>query len=175
CCRRRSCRPPTSRCRSMASERGSVMKKLPPEAFSFYVGLGPERSYQAVAKQYGVSKQAVTKLAVREEWRKRLDAIERRAQQGVDQRATETLEIMNERHLKTLQVIQRKALETLKAMPLTTAMDAVRALDIGIRQERLVRGEPSERTAIGVEEVIRREYDRWLGSATEDGDGRDDE
>jgi len=144
------------------------VKKLPPDAFSFYVGLGPERSYQAVAKHYGVSKQSVTKLAVREDWQKRIESIEHKAQQGVDQRATETLELMNERHLKTLQVIQRKALEALRASPIESAMDAVRALEIGIRQERLVRGEPSERTAVGVEEVIRREYDRWLGSTPEE-------
>ena len=34
-------------------------------------------------------------------------------------------------------------------------MEAVRALDLAIRQERLIRGEPSDRTAISVEEVTR--------------------
>jgi hypothetical protein len=50
-------------------------------------------------------------------------------------------------------------------MPLQTAMEAVRALDVGIRQERLIRGEPSDRTAIQVEDVIRREYSRWMAAA----------
>jgi len=49
----------------------------------------------------------------------------------------------------------------LKSMPLSAAMDAVKALDLAIKQERLVRGEPTDRTA-SVEEVIKREYDRWL-------------
>ncbi len=117
-----------------------MARKLPPDAFSYYAGLGPERSYQVVAEHYGVSKQAVTKLAVRESWQRRLEDIE------------------------------RKALETLKTMPLATAMEAVRALDMSIAKERLVRGEPSDRTAIEVEEVIRREYDRWLVTP---GEGRD--
>ncbi len=149
-----------------------MARKLPPDAFSYYAGLGPERSYQAVAGHYDVSKQSVTKLAVRESWQQRLEDIERKARENVDQRAAESLEVMNERHLKTLQVIQRKALETLRTMPLATAMEAVRALDMSIVKERLVRGEPSDRTAVAVEDVIRREYDRWLVVA---GGGSDDE
>ena len=144
-----------------------MARKLPADAFSYYAGLGPERSYQSVAEHYGVSKQAVTKLAVRESWQQRLEDIERKARGNVDQRVAESLEVMNERHLKTLQVIQRKALETLKTMPLATAMEAVRALDMSIVKERLVRGEPSDRTAIAVEDVIRKEYDRWLVAAGE--------
>ena len=50
----------------------------------------------------------------------------------------------------------------MKTMPLATAMDAVRALDMCITKERLIRGEPSERTAVSIEETIRKEYDRWL-------------
>ncbi len=41
-------------------------------------------------------------------------------------------------------------------------MAAVRALDSSIRQERVVRGEPSDRTATSVEETIRSEYERWM-------------
>lgn len=130
-----------------------MAKKLPPDAFSYYVGLGPARSYQAVAERYGVSKQAVTKLAVRDDWQSRIEAIERKAQQGAERRAIETLEEMNTRHLKTLRLIQRKALEALASMPLGTAMDAVRALDIAIAKERVVRGEPSERTGVALRVV----------------------
>ena len=74
----------------------------------------------------------------------------------------ETLEEMSSRHIKSLRIIQARALEALRHMPLESAMEAVRALDIGIRQERLIRGEPSERTAINVEEVVRREHTRWM-------------
>ena len=48
------------------------------------------------------------------------------------------------------------------AMPLDTAMNAVRALDISVKHERLIRGEPTDRAAVSVEDVVKREYDRWL-------------
>lgn len=137
------------------------------EAFEFYVGLGPDRSYQRVADEFGVSKRAITKLAGRERWQERVLELERQAREGAEQRALESLEGMNLRHLKSLKIIQGKALEALRSMPLATAMEAVRALELAIRQERLIRGEPSERTAVSVEEVIRREYERWMAPEDE--------
>ena len=76
---------------------------------------------------------------------------------------------MNERHLKSARIVQGKALEALRGTPLETAMAAVKALDTGIRQERLIRGEPGERTAISVEETIRSEYERWMTVSGGDG------
>ncbi len=155
------------------------MTKIPPDAFTFYFGLGSDRSYQAVADRYGVSKRSVTKLAVQENWQDRIATLGRKARENSDQRILETLEDMNGRHLKTLRVIQGKALETLKAMPLASAMEAVRALDMSIGKERIIRGEPSDRTVVSVEETIKREYERWMltdgsgegnNGATEDGE-----
>jgi len=143
--------------------------RIPPDALEFYLALGPDRSYQKVADHYGVSKRAVTKLAARERWQEKVVELERRARESAEKKALESLEGMNLRHLKSLKVVQGKALEALRSMPLTTAMEAVRALDMAIRQERLIRGEPSDRTAISVEEVIRREYERWM-LPEEDGD-----
>ncbi len=139
-----------------------MSSRIPPDAFEHYFGLGTERSYQKVADHFGVSKRAVTKLASREHWQERAIQLERTAREGAEKKTLESLEGMNLRHLKSLKVIQGKALEALRSMPLSTAMQAVRALDIGIRQERLIRGEPSDRTAISVEEVVRREYERWM-------------
>lgn len=143
--------------------------RIPPEAFQFYLGLGSDRSYQRVADQFGFSKRAVTKLAMRERWQERVESLEHKAREGAEQKALESLEAMNLRHLKSLKVVQGKALEALRSMPLATAMEAVRALDLSIRQERLILGEPSDRTAISVEEVVRREYERWM-APEEDGD-----
>lgn len=149
--------------------------KLPKDAFEHYVGLGPERSYQAVADHYQVSKRAVTDLARREQWQQRLLGIEQEARQRSEARLLESLEQMNERHLKTLQVIQRKALEALRSMSLGSAMEAVRALDITIQKERLIRGEPSDRTELTMEHAIRREYDRWLvANDVDEGDSEED-
>jgi hypothetical protein len=139
-----------------------VANKIPPDAFHYYLGLGPERSYQSVANRYAVSKRAVTKLATRDRWQDRVVELERKAREGAEQKALESLEAMNLRHMRSLKVVQGKALEALRSMPLATAMEAVRSLDMAIRQERLIRGEPSDRTAISVEDVIKREYQRWM-------------
>lgn len=137
-------------------------RKIPPEALSFYLGLGPGRSYEAVAQHYGACKRSVVTLAKKEGWQKKVTEMEQRARERAEQKAGESLEEMNQRHLKTAQFLQRKALDALAGIPITEAMDAVRALKIGIEHERLIRGEPSERTAQQIEQVIRLEYERWM-------------
>ena len=155
-----------------------MASKIPPDAFQYYLGLGPGRSYGAVAEKYHVTKRAVTKLASRENWQERIHDVERKARRASEEKAVESLEMMNDRHLKSLRVIQGKALEALKAMPLNSGMEAVRALDLAIRQERVVRGEPGDRTATTVEEKIRSEYEHWLLPQDDDdtqGETDDDE
>ena len=112
-----------------------MARKIPAEALTYYASLGPQRSYQAVAKHYGVSKRAIVTLATKERWQERVVAIEQKARQGAEKRVSETLEEMTTRHVKMLHVIAGKALEALKAMPLDSAIDAVRALAIVIKEE----------------------------------------
>ena len=148
-------------------------RKLPPDAFDFYVSLGPDRSYEKVAAHYGISKRGVTKAAHREDWAGRLARIETQARQATDKKIGESLEGMNQRHIKIVRAVQGKALETLKSMPLASAMDAVRALDMALKQERVIRGEPSERTAMTIAETTRDEIQRLL--TVEEFDEDDDE
>src|SRR5215471_9000959 len=142
--------------------------KLPPEALGYYIELGAGRSYAAVADHFGVSKRAVVSRAIRDNWKQKVSEIEAKAKVDAEKRAGESLEAMNERHLRSLRAIQGKALEALRTMPIETAMDAVRALDLGIRGERVVRGEPSERTAVGIEDIVKREYQSWMTTATDE-------
>ena len=146
-------------------------KKIPIDAFEYYFSLGCGRSYRAVARKYNVSKTAVSKIAERENWQGRIEDREMKAREAADKKAVETLEQINDRHIKVCKLIQRKAIEALQAMPLTTAMEAVRALDLAIKQERLIRGEPTDRSAVAVEDIIKTEYDRWLMVSPADGEG----
>jgi len=148
-----------------------VKSRIPPEAFEHYVGLGPTRSYEALAKKYGVSKTAIVKRATREDWQARLLRVEREAKQRGEERAVESIEAMNARHLHIVRVIQGKALEALKLMSLDSAIDAVRALDLSVRQERLIRGEPSERTEVSTESILRREFESWMRESPSGEDG----
>ena len=141
-----------------------MASKIPPDAFECYVAMGAKRSYESVAQKYGVSKRSVVKRATREGWQRRVAEIETRAQERATERAVDTLEEVKTRHLKAFKAVQLRALESLKALLFKDPMDAVRAMDIAARHELLALGEPSERTAVAVEDVIRREYERWMVS-----------
>jgi hypothetical protein len=143
------------------------MRKIPADSFEFYASLGPARSYQAVAEKYAVSKRSVTKFALREKWQERLQAIEEKAREASDQKAQETLDAIRTRHLKGMRFIQAKAIEALKSSSLDTAADAVRAYTAAVREERVMLGEPADRTAVSIEDTIRREYVRWLAPEEE--------
>lgn len=148
-------------------------RKLPPEAFDYYLSLGLARSYQAVAEKYGVSKVAVTNLATKEQWQERIARIEAKAREQGEKKAIETREEMNERFLRVWQVVERRALEGLRNFTFDSAIDAARALDLATKNARLIRGEPTERTE-SVEQIIRREYERWLKPVDDDGEQRGD-
>ena len=148
-----------------------VTTRIPPEAFDFYVGLGPERSYRLVADRYGVSKRAITKLAVREDWAARLQKIECQARERSDAKLTETVEEMRTRHLTLLKAMSARVVTALREFPLNSGMEAMRAAETVIKLERLISGEPSERTELTVEETTKREMARWLVVEDEGGNG----
>lgn len=145
-----------------------MTRSLPDDAFTYYVSLGPSRSYSAVADRYGVNKKTVTRAAVAQRWQERLADAEFKARENTQKKLAETLEDVNERHLKMLRAVQTRALEALRSMPLKSAIDAVRSLHDSIKNERLVLGEPNDRQAINIEDLIKREHARWMSDEAED-------
>ncbi|MEW5749014.1 MAG: hypothetical protein AB1793_09575 [Candidatus Thermoplasmatota archaeon] len=121
------------------------------DAFAFYMGLGPSRSYQLVADHFGISKRAVVKLAVRHGWAERLARMEGEARERTEARLAETESERREtqasqaveaqdRHLKSLRAVFGRALAALKQYPMTSAHEAVRAMTAAIKLERTVLG-----------------------------------
>lgn len=139
-----------------------MRNRIPPGAFEYYASLGIDRSYAKVATRYGVTKRAILRCAKREDWQRRVDELDVKARDASEKRAVESIEQMNDRHLRAMKIIQAKALEALKSLSLETAFEAIRALDMATKSERLIRGEPSGRTEISLEETLKREYERWL-------------
>ena len=45
-----------------------MSRRIPHNAFEFYVALGLERSYARIAEHFGMTKRAVTKHAASERW-----------------------------------------------------------------------------------------------------------
>ncbi len=140
--------------------------KLPADAFERYVALGPERSYQAVADHYGVAKITVTRRAKAEGWQERVRELEAKAREKSDEKIVEMMEVVRDRHIKAARFLQAKSLEALRNLPPEKAVKAATALAIGWKHELLILGEPTERQAT-VEEVIKREYERWMIPADE--------
>lgn len=149
-----------------------MKRKLPSDAFTFYVSLGPERSYGAVAKHFHVDKRTVLRHASAQKWQAQLAEIEKKAQAKTQERLVSTLDEMNDRHLKVLRAVLGKALEALRATPLRSASDAVRAIDICVRHERVILGEPSDRNAVDIESISRAEYARWTARESDADDER---
>jgi hypothetical protein len=145
--------------------------KIPPEAFDFYASLGTSRSYEAVAERFSVSKRSVTRHALKDGWQERLRTIETKAREASDQKTQETLEAIRTRHLRGLRFIQAKAIEVLKGGTLESAGEAARAFTAALKEERVIIGEPSDRTAVTVEDVIKREYARWMVIEEAESDG----
>jgi transposase-like protein len=135
-------------------------KKLPPDAYAYYLGLGTGRSYSQVAKHFGVLKPTVTERAVKEGWQAKIEVAEREAREAAEQKAKESLAEMNERHLKTAQLVQRKALEDMRGRPFVSSMDAARSLFMGMEKERLIRGEPSQR--VDVAQILKQSCESLL-------------
>lgn len=157
------------------------MSKLSADAFAFYTALGADqRSYELVAKHYGVAKKTVTRTADREQWQARLEVIERRAREATDAKLAQDLHAMDMRHRKLLLGIASRAASAIQTFPLKTAMEGIKAAEIAIKLERLLAGEPTETRTISVEQVTRDEVQRFLledGQADEwsESDEDDDE
>ena len=64
--------------------------------------------------------------------------------------------------MKALRLVFGKGVEALRGMAIDTPADAMKAIQLAIREMRVALGEPTDRTAISVEETIRREYERWM-------------
>lgn len=137
-------------------------RRIPHDAFDFYFGLGPDRSYEKVAERYGCTKRGIVKVASRERWQDRLAKVETEARAKADKKKSETLAEQKEQHLQALRLVLAKGIEGLRRIHLLEPMDTIRAIGLAVRELRVELGEPSDRTAVSIEDTIRREYERWM-------------
>ena len=144
-----------------------MAKKIPADAFDAYFAQGTERSYQTLATKYGVTKKAITLAAKRERWQQRILELEAKAREASDKKKSESLEERNNRHLQEFRFLEAKAVKALREYPIKNAADAERALQLAVHQQRIISGDPSDRTAISIEDTIKREYERWMLSQPE--------
>jgi hypothetical protein len=132
------------------------------DAFAMYCGMGVVRSYAAIAKHYGVSTRGVMFLAKRYRWAERLREIEQIAEERMREQQIQAVIEARERHLKSLKVLQGKALAGMRDQNARSLNEATRALETGIKLERLILGESTANTAVSVEERQQREVDQLV-------------
>lgn len=144
------------------------------QMFQAYVGMGPSRSYQRVADQFGWSKPCVTRTAMKGEWLKRLREIEAEARHEADKKMMEARVEAHERHIKLAKLIQTRAVQGLQAHQFDNARDASRALVDGVKLERTSLGESNDNHHVSVQAVTRREVESFVtGSLFDDLDNED--
>jgi transposase-like protein len=146
------------------------MRKLPPDAFDYYFSLGPGRSYEAVAKHYGVAKRTVTSLAKRGNWQGRLRDIEAKARERSDERHAAVKAEAKEQRLKALRILLGKSIQKLAHNEINSTADAIRGLGTAVRELRAEYAESPETADTSVEEIIKREYRNWMTSSGDDYD-----
>ncbi len=139
-----------------------MKKGLPVDAFDYYVSLGPGRSHQAVADRFAVHKRTVVRTADRENWAERLVKIEAEAREAADRQLAKDLGEMHLRHRKILTAMAGRAARALQEFSLTSGMEGIKAAALVIKLERLLAGEPTERTSFDLEQTIRREYETLM-------------
>lgn len=149
-----------------------MKRKIPPDAFAFYLGLGPGRSYQTVADQYTVSKRAVAFCAKREHWPKRIRDEDQKLREKAEKQAAESNKTVLAGQLKVLRFIQGKAIEALKSMSIDSAVDAAKVYTLALDKERQLIGDSGDQAPSMVEQITREEVRTLLTTKPigEDGD-----
>ncbi len=150
-----------------------MKKRIPPDAYAFYLSLGVSRSYSAVAEKYGVSKRAVAFCAEREGWQKKLAADEGKVREKAERAAAENIQTLRDQDLKVIRFGKGRCVETLKTLPIESATDAIKTYMLLVKAERELRGDP-ETNASRLEEITRDEIRTLLTTQPAGTDGPDD-
>ena len=142
-------------------------RKIPPTAFAIYVAMGPDRSLRELAEVLGVTKKGVAEHSKRERWQEKIGEIDDKLAESAVEVAIRTthrtVERMVERHMGAMDRVVHLAYERLtkEGVEFETPMDAVRALDIAVRSQRVMKGEPTDITG-DVRRIVQEEAAQLL-------------
>lgn len=116
-----------------------------------------ERSIRGLAKKLGLSRKTLEPLSARFQWVERCEAYDLYILCRLKEKGEAEILKMHENHATIAAQMLRKALQRLLTMKEAeiTASDMVRMVDVGVKIERLSRGESTERQEIGGETTVR--------------------
>ncbi len=135
------------------------MKETPTHKKAFEAWyLNPKRNCSSIAKQLQISTTSVYKWCKHFKWKERALKRDEKEKAKTDEKVSESIADMNVRHLKLYRGLTAKGVEHLKKARIVKDRDAITALDSGIKGERVIRGEPTERVDARVEGGISFEF-----------------
>lgn len=141
------------------------------QAFAHYWGLGPGRSLEALHEMLASGGTAPHLRTLAEwsrsfHWQARVADIETQARRNDDEARVAALVEMADRHAKEALLLQQVGTGWLTTLsPNQVSADAaIRAVVEGVRLERLVRGEPTERAAVQSDSGLERISDDQLSA-----------
>ena len=124
------------------------------EAFAHYLALGPDRTYVAVARQFGVSARRVGAKAKDDGWREEVERIQAERAEAMKAEAIRTLD---ERQRETIKVANLLRDTILEADGPIDPDVAARVLPQYAKLEQLFAGEATERISVAeLGEFVRR-------------------
>ncbi len=105
-------------------------------------GKGP--GLRKVAETYNLSPTTINARSKKENWVEKRKQFWLKTDAKTEEKIIEAISDMNVRHLRQYKVLQDKGLDRLEGVRIEKDRDAISAVDIGIKGERVIRGEPSE-------------------------------
>lgn len=100
---------------------------------------------EQIAKRLDIQRpETIGEWRRREDWNREKVEIQKLTDERIALAVAETISEMNTRHLKEYQLLQNKGVQALRDIDPKTANEALSMVDVGIKGERLVRGEPTE-------------------------------
>ena len=116
-----------------------------------------ERSIRGLARQLGLSRKTLEPLSARFQWVERCEAYDLYILRRLKEKGEAEILKMHENHAAIAAQMLKKAMRRLLTMQEEEidAFDMVRMVDVGVKIERLSRGESTERQEIGGETTVR--------------------
>lgn len=116
-----------------------------------------ERSIRGLARQLGLSRKTLEPLSARFQWVERCEAYDLYILRRLKEKGEAEILKMHENHAAIAARMLKKAMRRLLTMQEEeiAASDMVRMVDVGVKIERLSRGESTERQEIGGETTVR--------------------
>ena len=142
------------------SRGGDGRRRVNPEqAWTLWAGMGPTRSYSAVAKELGVADSTILRLARKGGWNRRLTALEKPVREDEDKKLQVAVREMNERYLSIAKGLAEKGADALAYLVPDSVPQALKMIDLAAKLERQALGEPDSKKTLTIETILRDRFE----------------